>query len=62
MRERECVCEDPRQLKTKVVFTSSSRVSFPRSNACALHMTRMRKVRTDGDSCVSQVARGKAFP
>ena len=48
-RERErvcvCVCENSRQLKTKAVFTGSSRVGFPRSEACALHMTRMRKVR-----------------
>ena len=36
---RERVCEDSRQLKTKVVFMGSSRVSFPRSDACALHMT-----------------------
>ena len=30
-----------------------SRLSFPRSEACALHMTGMRRVCTDGDSCVS---------
>ena len=39
-------CEDSRQLKTKAIFTSSSQVSFPRSEACALHITRMRRVRT----------------
>ena len=44
VREREC--EDSRQLKTKVVFMGSSRVSFLRSDACALHMTGMRRVRT----------------
>jgi len=33
-------------LKTEVVFAGSSRVSFPRSDACALHMTGMWKVRT----------------
>ena len=42
--EREC--EDSRQLKTKVVFAGSSRVSFLRSDACAQHMTGMRRVRT----------------
>ena len=30
-----------------------SRLSFPQSEACALHMTGMRRVNTDGDSCVS---------
>ena len=35
-----------------------SRLSFPRSEACALHMTGMRKVSTDVDSCVSRVSRG----
>ena len=44
MREREC--EDLRQLKTKIVSAGSSRVSFPRSEACALHMTRMQRVKT----------------
>ena len=33
------------------------RLSFLRSEACALHMTRMRRVCTDGDSCVSRVSR-----
>ena len=45
-RERECVCEDSRQLKTKAVFTGSSRVSFLQSEACALHMTGMQRVKT----------------
>ena len=44
MRER--VCEDLRQLKTKTVFADRSRVSFPQSEACALHMTRMQRVKT----------------
>ena len=57
-RERESMCEDSRQLKTKAVFASSSQVSFPRSDACALHMTGMRRVRTDGDSWFSQVSLG----
>ena len=42
--EREC--EDSRQLKTKAVFAGSLRVGFPRSEACALHKTGMRRVRT----------------
>ena len=44
VREKEC--EDSRQWKTKAVFVSSSRVSIPQSDACALHMTGMRRVRT----------------
>ena len=40
------------------VLTGSTRLSIPRNHACALHMTRMRRVRTDGDSCVSRVSRG----
>ena len=46
VRERERVCEDSRLLKTKVVFMGSSQVSFPQSDACALHMTGMQRVRT----------------
>ena len=42
----------------KRIFAGSSRLSIPRNDACALHMTGMRRVRTDGDSCVSRVARG----
>ena len=44
-------------IEDKRVFTGSSQLSIPRNNACALHMTRMRRVRTDGDSYVLQVAR-----
>ena len=40
------------------VFTGSTRLSIPRNDACALHMIGMRRVSTDGDSRVSQVARG----
>ena len=39
-------CEDSRQLKTKEVFVRSSREAFPRSEACAQHMTRMQRVMT----------------
>ena len=45
VREREC--EDLRQLKTKAIFAGSLRVGFPRSEACAQHMTGMRRVRQD---------------
>ena len=45
-RERERVCEDSRQLKTEDVFACNLRVSFLQSEACALHMTGMRRVGT----------------
>ena len=35
-----------------------SRLSIPRKDACALHMTGMQRVSTDGDSCVLRVSRG----
>ena len=44
-RECVCVCEDSRQLKTKAVFSGSSQVGFSQSEACALHMTGMQRVR-----------------
>ena len=56
-----CVIEREREwLKTQAiedrrVFTGISWLSIPRNDACALHITGMRKVRTDGDSCVSRV-------
>ena len=53
--EREC--EDSRQMKIKEVFVASSRVAFLRSEACAQHITRMRRVMTDGDSWFSRVSR-----
>ena len=39
-------------IEDRRVFKGSSR-----NDACALHMTGMRRVRTDGDSCVLRVAR-----
>ena len=55
--EREC--EDSRQLKTKEVLVGSLREAFPRSEACALHMTGIRRVVTAGfHECLT----GKAFP
>ena len=44
VRERDC--KDSRQSEEQEVFTSSSQEAFPRSEACAQHMTRMRRVRT----------------
>ena len=43
-------------IEDKRVFAGSSRLSIPRNDACVLHVTRMRRVRTDGDSCVLRVA------
>ena len=54
--KRECV--KTQAIEDKRVFVGSSRLSIQRNDACALHMTRMRRVRTDGDSCVSRVSRG----
>ena len=45
-------------IEARRVFTSISRLSIPRKDACALHMTGMRKVSIDGDSCVSRVSCG----
>ena len=56
MIERECV--KTQVTKDRRVLAGSSQLSIPRNDACALHMTGMRRVRTDGDSCVSQVSRG----
>ena len=47
-----------RAIEDRRVFTGSSRLSILQNDACALHMTGMQRVRTDGDSCVSRVARG----
>ena len=45
-------------IETRKVFAGFSRLSIPRTDACALHMTRMQRVSIDGDSCVSRVSRG----
>ena len=37
----------------KRVFAGISRLSIPQKDACALYMTRIQRVITDGDSCVS---------
>ena len=36
-------------IEARRVFASISRLSIPRKDACALHMTGMRRVSTDGD-------------
>ena len=54
--ERECV--KTQAIEAKRFLAGSSRLSILRSEACALHMTGMRRVSTDGDSCVSRVSRG----
>ena len=46
------------KVKSKEVFAGRSREAFPRSEACAKHMTGMRRVMTDGDSWFSRVSRG----
>ena len=43
-------------IEDKRIFAGSSRLSIQRNDACALSMTRMRRVRTDGDGCVSRVS------
>ena len=44
-------------IKGRRVFAGISRLNISRKEACVLHMTRMRRVNTDGDNCVSRVAR-----
>ena len=48
----ERVCVKAQAIEDKRVFVGSSRLSSLRKDACALHMTGMRKVRTNEDSCV----------
>ena len=45
-------------IEDRRVFAGSSWLSIPWNDACALHMTGMWRVKTDGDSCVSRVSRG----
>ena len=49
--ERESV--KTQAIEARRVLVGSLRLSIPRSEACALHMTGMRRVSTDGDSYVS---------
>ena len=57
-----CVIERERvktqAIEDRRVFASNSWLSIPRNDACALHMTGMRRVRIDGNSCISWVAHG----
>ena len=55
MKERESV--KTLAIEDRKVFAGNLRLSIPRNDACAMQMTGMRRVRTDGDSCVSRVAR-----
>ena len=45
-------------IEARRVFVGISQLSIPWKEAYALHMTGMQRVSTDGDSCVSRVARG----
>ena len=58
--ERESV--KTQAIENRIVFTSSSWLSISWNDARALHMTAMQRVRTNGDSCVSRVARGQGLP
>ena len=40
-------------IEVRRIFAGTSQLSIPQKEACALHMTGMRRVSTDGDSCVS---------
>ena len=44
-------------IEARRVFAIISQLSIPRKDAYVFHMTGMRKVSTDGDSCVSRVSR-----
>ena len=59
-RERESVKTQASEARR--ILAGVSRLSFPQSEACALHMTRMRRVRTDGDSYVSRVRPSRETP
>ena len=44
-------------VEARRVLAGISRLSISRKDAYALNMTRMRRVSTDGDNCVSRVSR-----
>ena len=48
--ERESV--KTQAIEARRFLMGGSPLSIPRSEACALHMTGMRRVNTEGDSCV----------
>ena len=54
--ERESVCVKTQAIEVKRFLAGSSQLSIPRSEVCALHMTGVRRVNTNGDSCVSRVS------
>ena len=56
VRERKCV--KTQAIEDRRFFACNLRLNIPQNDACAMHMTGMRRVRTDGDNCVSRVARG----
>ena len=58
MCDREKVCVKTQAIEDRRVFAGNSRLSIPQNDAYALHMIGMWRVRTNGDSCVSRVARG----
>ena len=45
-------------IEARRIFVGISRLSISQKDACALHMTGMRRVSTDRDSYVSRVSRG----
>ena len=45
-------------IEARRVFAGISRLSIPQKDAYALHMTGMRRVSINGDSCVSRVSSG----
>ena len=49
--------EDSRQSEEQEVFTGILQEVFLQSEACAQHMTGMRRVMTNGDSWFSRVSR-----
>ena len=53
----ERVCVKTQAIEAKRVLVGISRLSILRKDVCALHMTGMRRVSTDGDSYVSRVSR-----
>ena len=54
-RERESM--KTQASKDRRLLVGVLRLSFPQSEVGALHMTGMRRVYTDEDSCVSRVSR-----
>ena len=54
----ERVCVKTQAFEARRFLVGSSQLSIPRSEACVLHITGMRRVSTDGDNCVSRVSRG----